>query len=148
MKLLLLSSVFGLCVLIGVAFVSEARTRAYAPATLHNIIIADGNNSIPCDGVGHWTPLVPVHANIAKAYLFFSMSPNSVNGADVMLGDQVGHNDPVAEVHLLQRSPSTGVQGEHRESFTPDRVYRDQLGICVVCWGGGNALAYADVWVD
>jgi hypothetical protein len=117
-------------------------------ANLTNILIANGTGSIPCDGLGHWTPILPLHAAVVRAYLFFSMSPNGTNGADVMLGDPNLGNYPLAEIHLLKNTPSQGIQGEDRENYAPNSVWTEEAGAIAVCWGGGSALLYADVWVD
>lgn len=132
------------------------------PSNLRTILIDNGVTNYPCDGALHWTPPILVYAPIAKAYLFFAMSPNpggGLGGEAVLWANPFGQPQAaLADVHLLHATPSTGVQGDQDRAFAPDRIQPipgqpTEVSIGLICntWpatGVSVAQVYAEVWVD
>ena len=118
-------------------------------ATLRPMLIENGSFTVACDGNFYWSPPREVNANVAKAFLFFSMNPNGVNGGDAILWSPAyGGWGALADVHLLAASPSQALQGQMERTFSPDRVAVTTVQAGIICWGGGTALVYAEVFVD
>ena len=120
-----------------------------AAALLRPILVENGGTSIACDGEFHWTPPRTINANVAKVFLFFSMNPNGINGGDAILWSPAyGGWGALADVHLLTATPSQALQGQMERTFSPDRVAVTTVQAGIICWGGGTALVYAEVFVD
>ena len=123
-------------------------TPAHA-SQIRPILVENGSVTVPCDGEFYWTPAKQVYANVAKVFLFVSMSPNGVNGLDAILWSPAyGGWGALADVHLMGVTPSQAIQGQMERTFSPDRVWVSTVQAGIICWGGGQALVYAEVFVE
>lgn len=118
-----------------------------ATVGLQPILVLDGTDNFPCDGNYHWSKGLAVNAAIVKTYLFASMNPNGVNGLNAVLWSPLyGGWGSLGTVNLLRTTPSQALDTENERSFSPDSVQVSTVYVGVICWGGGNAQAYAEVF--
>lgn len=115
--------------------------------TLKPILILDGTDNFPCDGNYNWSKGYPVNGYVVKTYLFASMNPNGINGLNAVIWSPAyGGWGSLGTVNLLKVTPSQALSADNERTFEPDSVQVGMVYVGVICWGGGNAQAYAEVF--
>lgn len=112
--------------------------------SLTPIMLANGENSFPCDGENKPRMRFPVHANIVKVYLFAGTDSAAVDM--VVVPDTalpINLQPTLADIHHIDsQGPLTGgwSSGSSERSFSPDSVYVDQLTVNAICYGAGKTM--------
>jgi len=134
-------------------------------ANLTPILISNGEARMVCDGQFRFMSTAPMTGKqVVASYLFANLLTDSGYGLDIILwSPSYWSNYPppyekgpssqwgsIGDLHIFSRPDghTGGRQGERYMSFQPDGILiNDHIQLVAICWGGGTAEIYAQVWV-
>ena len=118
-----------------------------SPASLRPILLLNGETPMPCDSQWHWVAIVPVNAYVTNAYLFGSVYGGGTGIDAGIWSPSYGGWGVLADVHVMQMTPTGNSQGQGERSFQPDSVWVTDVYVGGYCGGGGEAYLFAEIFV-
>lgn len=115
------------------------------------ILMTDGNQQMVCDGQMRFMNTVSLtNKTIVGSYLFANLV-TSGGGADIVIWSPVyGGWGTIGDLHIFHAINNGNRQGERERMFPAgDGIYIENgiVQIAAICWGGGYAEIYAQIWV-